>query len=88
MDHGNDERLARARTSLEGLSVGDAFGEQFFSIRSDFVAEVIETRTLPRAPWTYTDDTLMALSIISILRQHAGVHQDRLARSFAERYDY
>jgi ADP-ribosylglycohydrolase len=82
------QRLERARASLEGLAVGDAFGERFFAIRSDFVEEVIATRTLPQPPWTYTDDTQMALSVVSILRQHGKVNQDRLARTFAERYEY
>lgn len=83
-----DERLARAYASLDGLSVGDAFGGCFFAIRSNYVADALETRTLAPAPWPYTDDTLMALSLVSILRQYETVDQERLAYSFAERYDY
>jgi ADP-ribosylglycohydrolase len=80
------ERLARARCSLEGLSVGDAFGERFFLPPGMAIAR-IEGRVLPAAPWPYTDDTQMALSIVSILRQHGTINQDRLAESFAEQYD-
>src|SRR5690349_9692886 len=84
----NDERLERAYCSLEGLSIGDAFGGCFFAIRSNYVDQALETRTLAAAPWPYTDDTLMALSLVSILRQYGTVEQERLAHSFAERYDF
>ncbi len=46
-----DERLEWARASLEGLAVGDAFGGCFFTIRRDFVDEVMETRSLLAPPW-------------------------------------
>ena len=39
-------RLVRAALSLEGLSVGDAFGEQFF-VDPYTVNDLIEARTLP-----------------------------------------
>lgn len=84
--HDQDERLARARCSLEGLSVGDAFGEQFFH-QPDLAASRMATHILPSPPWPYTDDTQMALSIVCILRQYGAIEQDRLAESFAERYD-
>lgn len=79
-------RLARARNSLEGLSVGDAFGELFF-LPPGMLATRMEMRSLPPALWRFTDDTQMALSIFSILRQHEIIEQERLADSFAERYD-
>jgi len=78
------ERLARAALSLEGLSVGDAFGERFFSWS---VAEMAPQRIVPPGPWRYTDDTEMALSLVSVLRQSGEIDQDRLARSFSEHYD-
>lgn len=79
-------RLARARASLEGLSVGDAFGERFF-LPPGMRAARIEERFLPPPPWLFTDDTQMSLSIFSILRQYGTVDQERLANSFAEQYD-
>ena len=79
-----EERLARAALSLEGLSVGDAFGERFFSWS---VEEMAPQRVPPPGLWRYTDDTEMALSLVSILRQTGEVDQDRLARSFSEHYD-
>ena len=79
-----DARLARAALSLEGLSVGDAFGERYFASGAD---ELIAARTLAHPPWHYTDDTQMALSIFSVLRQYHKVNQDILAMSFGARYD-
>ena len=81
-----DERLARAALSLEGLSVGDAFGEQFF-VDPYAVNDLVEARTLPDATWPYTDDTEMALSLVSVLRQSGEMDQDRFARSLSEHYD-
>ncbi len=80
------DRLARAALSLEGLSVGDAFGEQFF-VDPREVDALIQTRTLPAPEWYFTDDTQMALSAYSILRQYGAVNQDILAMSFGARYD-
>ena len=80
------ERLARVKCSLEGLSVGDTFGERFFH-QPDLSEHSIAAHILPSPPWSYTDDTQMALSIVSILRQYGTIEQDRLAESFAERYD-
>ena len=79
-------RLARARTALEGLSVGDAFGERFF-VDYTIVEGLIEERAEPVAPWPYTDDTEMALSIVASLIERGRIDQDYLAREFAGRYD-
>lgn len=87
MEPPEDERLARARQSLEGLSVGDAFGEQFFRISPQTKAYRRETHTPPPGTWRFTDDTNMALSIVSILRQYGAINQEELALSFARRYD-
>ena len=52
-------RLARARLSLDGLSVGDAFCAQFF------VGHVYQrhfaARSSPPGPWGWTDDTAKLL---------------------------
>ena len=42
--------LARARLALEGLSIGDAFGERFF-VHPDVVEGLIRDRVLPARPW-------------------------------------
>jgi ADP-ribosylglycohydrolase len=40
---------------------------------------------MPKAPWGYTDDTEMALSVFAMLRDHKLINQDALARAFSER---
>jgi len=85
METAND-RLALARLSLEGLSVGDAFGDRFF-MHADTAKALIQAQALPKDPWAYTDDTNMALSIYETLRVHQEIHQDDLATSFARHYD-
>jgi ADP-ribosylglycohydrolase len=82
-----DPRLSRAWTSLEGLSVGDAFGERFFGVPDELAAELIGHRGVPAPPWRFTDDTMMALSIVETLRIHGAIDPDHLARSFAQRHD-
>jgi ADP-ribosylglycohydrolase len=71
-----------ALLSLEGLSVGDAFGECFYA----YPAEMIARRELPPGPWRWTDDTQMALSIVAVLREHGRIDQDALMADFARRY--
>ncbi|NMO20381.1 ADP-ribosylglycohydrolase family protein [Pyxidicoccus fallax] len=78
-------RMARALVSLDGLSVGDSFGERFFVPR-ELAQSMVEQRDVPRAPWRYTDDTEMALAIVQVLEDHGHVDQDALARLFATRY--
>jgi ADP-ribosylglycohydrolase len=80
------ERLDRARTALEGLSVGDALGGWFEFTHPDAIARAVTTRTLPGPPWHFTDDTNMALSVFATLRTRGGIHPDTLAASFARHY--
>lgn len=77
--------MQRALRSLEGLSLGDAFGQRFFD-HSVLLTMVAAPGTLPSAPWNYTDDTEMALALIEVLADHGGIDQERLAQVFARRY--
>lgn len=77
------DRAERARIVLDGISTGDAFGQQFFKRDA---ATWIAGRSLPPAPWPYTDDGEMALGIFDALQRHGGIDQDALATIFAERY--
>lgn len=72
-------RLGRARSSLVGLSVGDSFGEKRFR-------KAPEDRTLPQATWRWTDDTAMAISIVSCLAEDGEIFQDKLANKFYKEY--
>ncbi|HWO26885.1 MAG TPA: ADP-ribosylglycohydrolase family protein [Kofleriaceae bacterium] len=79
------ERMERASLALDGLSVGDAFGERFFGA-PDTAEARIAARAVPAAPWPYTDDTEMALGVMEVLRSHGRIDQGRLAAVFARRY--
>lgn len=81
-----DGGLRTALGCLEGLATGDALGERFFD-RPDEVARRLVTRDLPAGPWRYTDDTLMAASVVEVLAARGDVDEDALAESFAARYD-
>lgn len=84
--HDHDARLARARLALQGLSVGDAFGETFF-VNPALVERLIAERALrDRRPWQWTDDTAMAIAITEVLAEHGTIERDALARAFAQRY--
>ncbi|MER8017244.1 ADP-ribosylglycohydrolase family protein [Streptomyces griseoluteus] len=78
-------RLERALASLRGLAVGDALGSQFF-VPAHHAG--LKRRELPAGPWQWTDDTEMACSVVSVLAAHQMVHQDELARSFADHHDF
>ncbi|GAA0476400.1 ADP-ribosylglycohydrolase family protein [Streptomyces olivaceiscleroticus] len=83
-DHRDAQRFARALKSLRGLAVGDALGSQFF-VPAHYPS--LMRRTLPPAPWGWTDDTEMAASVLAVLAEHGRIDQDALARSFAEHHD-
>lgn len=76
----------RMQLSLTGLSVGDSLGETFFGAGSEFISR-IEQREVPPAPWRYTDDTEMALSIVETLLRYGRIDSDALAQGFARRYN-
>lgn len=71
--------------SLEGLSVGDALGAQFF-VPGTTVADIADGRE-PAGAWPWTDDTEMACSVVDELGRSGGIDQDRLAAAFAQRFE-
>jgi ADP-ribosylglycohydrolase len=77
--------LARAFASLEGLSCGNAFGECFQKSHLDPTLRA--GRILPSAPWRYTDDTIMAVSVYACIERHGKIEPEWLAESFARHYD-
>ncbi len=74
--------LAKAKRSLEGLSVGDAFGELFFRI-SPYKTTALD---LPSGTWRWTDDTHMALSIVEVLAKYGYIDQGALSQAFVRRF--
>ncbi len=85
ISHSSAKSILRARLTLEGLSIGDAYGEQAFSPRR-LQAQII-SNNIPLGAWGYTDDTNMALSIFELLRLDGAIDQDKLAKSFARHFD-
>ncbi|MGE3851296.1 MAG: ADP-ribosylglycohydrolase family protein [Planctomycetota bacterium] len=77
--------MPSALAALDGLSVGDAFGQRFF-IDAAIVTRRVAQRALPDGRWWVTDDTWMALSVVEVLRRAGRIDQDQLARSFAGHY--
>jgi ADP-ribosylglycohydrolase len=78
------DAIARAWLALDGLSVGDTFGERFFGPEEVMIRRVWD-RVLAPPPWSYTDDTEMAISIVEMLQASGTIDQDVLARQFAKR---
>lgn len=71
--------------SLEGLAIGDAFGEMCF-YAPETARQRVEEGWLTAGRWWHTDDTEMALAIVEILRRYGHIEQDALAQRFAERF--
>ena len=72
----------RALRSLDGLSVGDAFGERVAAEGTHLIMQ----RQPPQGPWPWTDDTHMALSVVETLIAEEGIDPDALVQRFVERY--
>lgn len=75
--------LERMWRSLDGLSVGDAFGEAHAARGSHPGAR---GRNAPPPPWRTSDDTEMALEICQVLADRGHIDQDELALRFASRF--
>ena len=72
--------------SLAGLRVGDALGEAFFGWPEE-VKVRIARREIPSVA-TWTDDTLMACSLATVLAENGGAFDDeQLISHFARYFD-
>lgn len=86
IDDSNSRRMALAQRSLEGLALGDAFGETFFGPRAE-VAERLAARELRPAPWRWTDDTAQARALVGCLRLKGQLEPEMFCRLLFEEYD-
>lgn len=80
MDHlpvDHEERMLRANRSIEGLSVGDAYGTAVW---------LYGFHELEGALWPFTDDTVMAINIVRVLGRLGRIDQNQLAEEFALSY--
>src|SRR5262245_11460557 len=81
------DALERARLSLEGLSVADAFGEQLLHVGPESRMIALEQHSAPmhkKVMWT--DDTAMAVSIVETLAAFGEINTGELAYRFGYRY--
>ncbi|MEU8701280.1 ADP-ribosylglycohydrolase family protein [Streptomyces sp. NPDC048680] len=81
---------AAARRSLEGLALGDAFGERWFPLFREprQAYNEVRARRMPSEPrWNWTDDTALARALQRALDERGEVEQDRLALLFALAFD-
>jgi ADP-ribosylglycohydrolase len=76
-------RLDLCYDSLQGLSMGDALGAQFFMVGRS-LADLTAGRP-PAGVWKWTDDSEMACSVVAALRDRGHIDSDALATEFAER---
>ena len=81
----NNDRLILARKSLEGLAIGDCFGETFFGEPED-ISRKISNRQVEPAPWHFTDDTVMGICIYKMLEKYGYIHQNELSKLFGRNY--
>jgi len=78
------ENIKEAFEVLEGVALGDAFGELY----SYYACEVRErvASGLVDSRWRYTDDTIMSLGVLECLARFNHINQEVLAWIFSKRY--
>lgn len=79
------DRIKYAKRALDGIALGDCFGETFF-VPDEIALQRIKDREILNEPWSFTDDTVMAIGIYRILEKYGKIDQDELAKVFAENY--
>ncbi|WP_405678474.1 ADP-ribosylglycohydrolase family protein [Streptomyces sp. NBC_00868] len=75
-----------ARDSLEGLVLGDAFGQSWFVRDAEAGERWLAGRVLRPGPWKWTDDGAMAIVLYEHLVRYGEVREDALAAGFAAEY--
>ena len=78
-------RIKYAKRALDGIALGDCFGQSFF-MPDETARQRIKNREILNEPWYFTDDTVMAIGIFQILEKYGEINQGALARVFAENY--
>ncbi len=79
--------LDRSLLTLDGVSLGDSFGQTFFDAEAA-ATERISTRTLPDATWYLTDDSIMASAVHSTLASQGSIDQSELISRFVQLYEH
>ena len=81
----SEDRIKYAKLALDGIALGDCFGQTFF-VSDETARQRIKDREILNEPWYFTDDTVMAIGIYRILERYGEIKQDELAKVFAENY--
>ncbi|WP_037608209.1 ADP-ribosylglycohydrolase family protein [Streptacidiphilus rugosus] len=76
----------QAHDGLDGLVLGDAFGDRWFTRSDEDIEALWAARELRAGPWAWTDDSAMACVLFAHLAAHGEVRPDDLAREFAAEY--
>ncbi|MFJ2887318.1 ADP-ribosylglycohydrolase family protein [Streptomyces sp. NPDC087305] len=76
-----------AHASLDGLVMGDAFGDSWFTRSDEDAEELWAARELRPAPWSWTDDSAMAFVLFAHLTAHGEIQPGALAGEFAAEYE-
>lgn len=77
-----------AHASLDGLVMGDAFGDSWFARSDEPAEEQWAARELRPEPWPWTDDSAMACVLFAHLMTYGEIRPGDLAREFAAEYDH
>ena len=72
--------------ALEGVSLGDSFGQTFF-VDESVALQRIASKTLPDATWWLTDDSIMASAVYSTLDTLGTIEQSALVARFLQLYE-
>lgn len=80
-----DDRLKYAKRALDGIALGDCFGQTFF-VPDETACQRIKNREILNEPWHFTEDTVMAIGIYRVLKKYGKIDQDELVKVFAENY--
>lgn len=78
-------RINYAKKALDGLALGDCFGQTFFT-NNDTALSRIKERQILEESWHFTDDTVMGIGIYRLLEQYGIINQDKLAYIFGQNY--
>lgn len=79
------DRIHYAKRALDGIALGDCFGQTFF-VPDETARQRIKNREILNKQWRFTDDTVMAIGIYCVLEKYGKINQDELARVFAKNY--
>lgn len=79
------DRIKYAKRALNGIALGDCFGQTFF-VPDEIARQRIRDREILNEPWCFTDDTVMAIGIYRILEKYGKIDQNELAKIFARNY--